>query len=308
MTVRVFDTMGMAAAALRDEFPDVEFVDVSREAPPDGVTATVLFGGWDDAKILPLLDRGVEWVQLPGTGIDGVSPEMLERVPTVTCARGASAVPISEYVLATMLAFAKGFPGFWLDAPPKTWNFQRMDTLAGKTVAIVGLGGIGTAIARRALAFDLSVRAMRRTATPSPIPEVEVVTTIEDLVRDVHHVVLAAPGTAKTRHILDARAFDAMTDGVHVVNIARGSLVDQDALRSALDSGRVARASLDTVDPEPLPAGHWLYEHPQVFLTPHSSWASPQLVEASIDIFRDNLRRHLAGEPLLHVVDVAEGY
>ncbi len=308
MTVRVFDTMGMAAAALRDEFPDVEFVDVSREPPPEGVTATVLFGGWDDAKILPLLDRGVEWVQLPGTGIDGVSPEMLERVPTVTCARGASAVPISEYVLATMLAFAKGFPGFWLDSPPKTWNFQRMDTLAGKTVAIVGLGGIGTAIARRALAFDLSVRAMRRTATPSPIPEVEVVTTIEDLVRDAHHVVLAAPGTAKTRHILDARAFDAMTDGVHVVNIARGSLVDQDALRSALDAGRVARASLDTVDPEPLPAGHWLYEHPQVFLTPHSSWASPQLVGASIDIFRDNLRRHVAGEPLLHVVDVAEGY
>lgn len=308
MTVRVFDTMGMAAAQLSGEFPEVEFVDVSREPPRDGLTASVLFGGWDEEKILPLIDRGVEWVQLPGTGIDGVSPDMLARVPTVTCARGASAVPISEYVLATMLAFAKGFPGFWLHEPPKSWNYQRMDTLAGKTVAIVGLGGIGTAIARRALAFDMSVRAMRRTATPSPIPEVEVVTSVEELVRDAAHVVLAAPGTAKTRHLLDAHAFDAMIDGVHVVNIARGTLVDQDALRAALDSGRVARASLDTMDPEPLPAGHWMYEHPQVMLTPHSSWASPNLVGAAIDIFRDNLARYLAGEPLLHVVDVAEGY
>lgn len=158
MSVTVFDAMGMAAAQLRAEFPDVEFIDVSREPPPAGVTGAVLFGGWDDEKVLPLIDRGVEWVQLPGTGIDGVSAEVLERVPTVTCARGASAVPISEYVLATMLAFAKGFPGFWLEEPPKTWNFQRMDTLAGKTVAIVGLGGIGTAIAKRALAFDMSVR------------------------------------------------------------------------------------------------------------------------------------------------------
>ncbi len=308
MTVTVFDAMGMAAAQLRAEFPDVEFIDVSREPPPAGVTGAVLFGGWDDDKVLPLIDRGVEWVQLPGTGIDGVSTEVLERVPTVTCARGASAIPISEYVLATMLAFAKGFPGFWLEEPPKTWNFQRMDTLAGKTVAIVGLGGIGTAIAKRALAFDMSVRAMRRTATPSPIPAVQVVTAVDDLVRDADHVVLAAPGTAKTRHLLDADAFAAMPDGVHVVNIARGTLIDQDALRTALDSGRVARASLDTVDPEPLPAGHWLYDHPQVFLTPHSSWASPELVGASIDIFRDNLRRYLAGEALLHVVDLAEGY
>lgn len=308
MTVRVFDLMGVATEQLRVEFPDVEFVDASRELPPPEVTATVLFGGWDDAKVLPLLERGVEWIQLPGTGIDGVSREVLHRVPIVTCARGASAVPISEYVLATMLAFEKWFPGNWIGEPPKVWNIQRMDTLAGKTVAIVGLGGIGTAIATRTLAFGMQVRAMRRTATPSPIPEVEVVTTIEALVRDAHHVVVAAPGTDRTRHLLDADAFAAMVDGVHVVNIARGSLVDQDALRVALDSGRVARASLDAVDPEPLPGGHWLYEHRRVFLTPHSSWASRDRLAATVDIFRANLRRYLDGEPLLHLIDLEEGY
>ena len=98
MTVRVFDTMGMAVERLRAEFPEVEFIDASKEPPPDDVRAPVLFGGWDDAKVLPLRERGVEWVQLPGTGIDGVPRAVLDRVPTVTCARGASAVPISEYV------------------------------------------------------------------------------------------------------------------------------------------------------------------------------------------------------------------
>ena len=308
MTVRVFDTMGMATERLQSEFPEVEFINASREVPADGIEAEVLFGGWDDAKVVPLLGRGVKWIQLPGTGIDGVSRDVLDRVPTVTCARGASAIPISEYVLATMLAFEKGFPDFWLLEPPDHWNFQRMDTLSGKTVALVGLGGIGTAVATRALAFGMTVRALRRTDAPSPIPDVTVVRSLPELLAGAHHVVLAAPGTAKTQQILDADAFAAMADGVHVVNIARGTLVDQDALRCALDSGKVARASLDTVDPEPLPAGHWMYEHPRVFLTPHSSWASRDMVGAATDIFATNLRRYLDGEPLLHVVDVAEGY
>jgi phosphoglycerate dehydrogenase-like enzyme len=135
-----------------------------------------------------------------------------------------------------------------------------------------------------------------------------VVTSLADLVDGAHHVVLAAPGTDRTRHLLDADAFATMREGVHVVNIARGTLVDQDALLAALDSGRVARASLDTVDPEPLPAGHWMYAHPKVFLTPHSSWASRALLEAPVAIFVENLRRFLAGESLAHVVDVDEGY
>jgi phosphoglycerate dehydrogenase-like enzyme len=308
VSVRVFDLFGMATDRIRAEFPDVEVVDPAGPLPePDGTTE-VLFGGWDDERLAPVLARGLAWVQLPGTGIDGVSRDLFDRVPVVTCARGASAVPISEYVLAVMLAFVKGLPGFWLDAPPDRWNFQRMDTLAGQTVGIVGLGGIGSAVARRALAFDMEVRALRRTDAPSHVAGVDLVTTVTELVHDAHHVVLAAPATDRTHRILDADAFAAMREGVHVVNIARGTLVDQDALHAALDRGQVARASLDTVDPEPLPAGHWMYSHPKVFLTPHSSWASRELLAAPVEIFCANLARFLADEPLLHVVDVAEGY
>ena len=134
------------------------------------------------------------------------------------------------------------------------------------------------------------------------------VTNFTDLLPDVDHLVLAAPGTARTRHLVDAAALAAVKPGVHLVNIARGSLVDQDALRVALDDGRVAMATLDTVDPEPLPEGHWLYSHPKVRLSAHVSWASPAGMARTLEIFVDNLRRYAAGEPVLHVVDADEGY
>jgi phosphoglycerate dehydrogenase-like enzyme len=100
----------------------------------------------------------------------------------------------------------------------------------------------------------------------------------------------------------------AAKPGSHLVNVARGSLVDQDALREALDAGRIACASLDTVEPEPLPDGHWMYTHPQVRLSPHIAWNQPGAVEQLFDSFLVNLRRWRAGEPLLHVVDVEAGY
>jgi phosphoglycerate dehydrogenase-like enzyme len=99
-----------------------------------------------------------------------------------------------------------------------------------------------------------------------------------------------------------------MKSGVHLVNIARGSLVDQDALHAALDDDTVACATLDTVDPEPLPAGHWMYTHPKVRLTAHVSWYTPQLQQTAVEIFAENLRRYLEGEQLLYVVDAVEGY
>ena len=108
--------------------------------------------------------------------------------------------------------------------------------------------------------------------------------------------------------MIDADVFAAAKPGLHLVNIARGSIVDQDALRSALDDGQVGLASLDTVDPEPLPAGHWLYDHDRVRLTPHISWAGPGSFTALAAAFTDNYRRYRAGEPLVGVVDIEGGY
>lgn len=306
VTLTVCCQIRQARERLEGEFPEVRFVETA-EALADDTPIDVMFGGWGP-QAAQVVERGVRWVQLSGTGIDGVDPRVLEA-PLITCARGSSSIPISEYVLATMLAYAKNFPEHWLHEEPKMWNFQRMGTLHGRTLGLVGLGGIGSKVARLATAFGMHVVALRRhPELGSPVDGVEVVGNLTDLLPVAEHLVLAAPGTHRTYQLLDAEAFASMRPGVHIVNVARGSLIDQVALRSALDDGTVARASLDTCDPEPLPAGHWLFSHPKVFLTPHSSWGSPEMFSTAIDIFGANLRRFLTGEPLEYVVDVVEGY
>ncbi len=308
MALRVVNQFGQrVSAAVSDAFRDAEIVAVTPDGPPPGLRADVLYGGWGDWSAIGKWAECVPWVQLAGTGIDRVPRELFEgRV--VTCARGASAVPISEFVLAAMLAFEKRIPDVWLHEPPEHWNLARLGTLRGRTLGLVGLGGIGAAVAERALPFGMRVVAVRRTVAPSPVEGVEVVASLEELLAEADHLVLAAPATPRTRHLIDADAFARVKPGVHLVNIARGALVDQDALRAALDDGRVALATLDTVQPEPLPAGHWLYEHPKVRVSAHVSWASPRGNEAAVRMFVENLRRHVAGEALRGVVDPDEGY
>jgi phosphoglycerate dehydrogenase-like enzyme len=180
--------------------------------------------------------------------------------------------------------------------------------LAGKTLGLVGLGAIGAAVARRALAFDMAVLAHRRRAAPSPVAGVEVIDDLAMLLARSDHVVVAAPATARTRHLIGATALASCKQGVHLVNVSRGSLVDQDALRHALDTGQVALASLDTVEPEPLAAGHWLYSHERVRLSPHVSWSAPSTMVDTVALFVDNLRRFRSGEELTGVVDAEAGY
>jgi phosphoglycerate dehydrogenase-like enzyme len=239
-------------------------------------------------------------------GVDKFPLELIgDRI--LTCSRGASAPAIAEFVVATMLAFEKQLPEVWVTEPPPHWNLAGLGGLRGKTLGLVGVGAIGTEVARRALAFDMEVIALRRTDGPMPVPGMHRVGLHELLVRS-DHIVVAAPATHATHHLIDAEAFATMKSGAHLVNVARGSLVDQDALRAALDGGNLARASLDVVEPEPLPAGHWLYAHPKVRLSPHVSWSSPGTIDRTIELFADNLRRWREGRPLHGVVDVAAGY
>ncbi|HMG25334.1 MAG TPA: NAD(P)-dependent oxidoreductase [Acidimicrobiia bacterium] len=306
MTLRVINQLGpKAAEAMKAAVPDVEVIEAGADPLPPDVRADVLFGGWGPHS----LDHAqrVDWVHLAGTGIDSFPDELFDG-RTVTCARGASAIPIAEFVLAAMLAFEKRLPETWIHEPPERWNFAPLGWLNTRTLGLVGLGGIGVAVAERALPFGMEVRALRRRPEPSPLAGVEVVGSLEELLPVADHLVLAAPATPRTRHLIDAGALELVKPGVHLVNIARGALVDQDALRVALDDGRVAMATLDTVDPEPLPEGHWFYSHPKVRLSAHVSWASPAGMARTLEIFVDNLSRYASGEPVLHVVDADEGY
>ena len=292
---------------LQAAMPDVEFVACAADGTPpvDGEVLATL--AYDVAGLERAMTPAVRWVHVLGAGVDGF-PFHLVGDRALTCSRGASAPAIAEWVLAVILAFEKQLPQSWISEPPEHWNLAGLGGMRGKTLGLVGLGAIGGEVARRALAFEMRVAAVRRTNAPPAVPGVEVAGSLEELLGKSEHVVVVAPATPDTFHLLDAEAFEAVKPGAHFVNVARGTLVDQEALLLALDDGRIAMASLDVVDPEPLPAGHPLYSHPRVRLSPHISWSAPDTMPRTFELFAENLRRWRAGEPLQGVVDPVAGY
>ncbi len=295
---------------IADAFPDLDVRSIgSGEGLEDDAAGEVLVTShWFAADFPTLFDRGVRWVHNFGTGVDQFPLELLGPDQVLTCSRGAGAGPISEWVITQMLAFEKKLPGSWITEPPENWNLADLGTLKGSHVGIIGYGGIGQAVARRALPFGSEVRAHRRRPIPSEDPAVEIVTDLLALAEWSDHLVVTAPATPETRHLVGPAVLDVLGPGAHVVNIARGALIDQDALRTALDDGRVALASLDTVEPEPLPEGHWLYGHPRVHLSAHISWSSPERHDRILGLFLEELARWEADEPLVNVVDRDTGY
>jgi len=303
-----------AMASLAARFPDIAFVPIpmTGELPDDVRGDVVLTTAMGADTLVAALERGVRWVHTIGTGVDRFPVEAIHADQVLTCSRGASAIPIAEWTIAMMLAFEKQLPHSWITGPPtppRRWHQADLGGLYGATVAILGLGSIGVEVARRALAFGMRVRGVRRrTGSPPPLDGVELVSSAADAVEGARHIVVATPLTPRTHHLVDAALLARCSPGAHLVNIARGGIVDQDALRLALDDGTIACASLDTVDPEPLPEGHWLYTHRSVRLSPHISWCMPSAMPLLYSTFGDNLARYLAGAPLEGIVDRTERY
>ncbi|MDO8772944.1 MAG: NAD(P)-dependent oxidoreductase, partial [Burkholderiaceae bacterium] len=241
-------------------------------------------------------------------------PPWLFEVPQVSCARGVAAVPIAEFVMAALLAHVRPLADS-LVADPVQWRrgFERTSAsppglLAGQTLGLVGFGAIGQAVARRALAFDMRVLALRRSQAPSDVGGVQAAASLHEVMAESDHVVLALPITPATHHMIDAAALAQARAGLHLINIARGALVDHDALLAALDVGRLSAATLDVTEPEPLPPGHALYTHPRVRLTPHIAWAAGDVVGTSTRKFLGNLARFLDSQALDDVFDPVRGY
>ncbi len=299
-----------AAGILEAAVEGIEARQIPLDGPvPDDFEGEVAIS---HARPTPALEAvlalGPRWVHLIGTGIEQFPFHLVQPGTVVTCGRGASAVAIAEWTVAMMLAFEKRLPDSWISEPPEQWALASLGILEGRTLGIIGFGGIGQRIARLALPFDMRVIATRHSDRPSEVPGVELVRDLGELLREADHLVVAAPATAATRHIIGFETLQQVKPGVHLVNVSRGWLVNQEALREALEDGRVACASLDTVEPEPLPAGHWLYTHPQVRLSAHISWMRPDVHERILDPAIENLRRYMAGEPLQGVVDLEAGY
>ena len=278
--------------------------------PVDADVLFVLHGEGDSRAHDEGLPRPVGWpgsiklVQIASAGIDDY-PIWLFDAPNVATASGTTAKPIAEYVMAAMLSHAKRLPTITMGSGDK-WPTREqlmekpLGTLEGRTLGLLGLGQIARQVARYAAVFDMKIIATRASDTPSPDVNVTLV-PVAELVARADHLVIAAPIGQTTRGLLGAALLGTMKAEAHIVNVARGPIIDTDALRAQFDAGRLW-ASLDVTDPEPLPAGHWLFGHPRARVTPHLSWSSSETTRRVFERLADNIQRLQAGEPLLGAV------
>jgi len=257
------------------------------------------------------------WVQAQSAGVDrfvGLEAVQGGRV-LLTNLRAVHGPAIADHAFAMLLALTRDLPVHLSGRADGRWDQAGSGelepvALAGRTLLVVGLGGIGTEIAQRGHGFGMTVLATRRSSDDAPdfVSHVGRPEDLLSLLPQADVVAIAVPLTDETRGLFDAAAFAAMKPGSYLVNIARGKVVDTDALLAALQSGRLAGACLDVTDPEPLPADHPLWRLPNVVITPHVAARAQLTEDRAWELFRENLRRFDAGEPLLNAVDPSAGY
>jgi phosphoglycerate dehydrogenase-like enzyme len=297
--------------------PEATVVRVTDNGDPlgDVSDAEVFIRWWTGlesfVRVLESAPR-LRWVHSPSAGVDHLLiPRIMESEIILTNSAGAHAIPIAEFVLLYMLNHVKDVPGLKA-LPPEEWNRGddvRCGELFDNTLLIVGLGAIGTEIARRARAFGMRVIGSRRHVRPTEfVNQVVGEHGWRALLPEADYVVLAAPLTEQTRGMFDADAFANMKPSAYLINIARGQIVDTDALLEALHTRRIAGCALDALPIEPLPPDHPLWRAPNTWVTPHISYSSPRTRGRMFEIFFDNLRRFQGGEPLVNVVDKKAGY
>ena len=255
----------------------------------------------------------LRWIHSASAGVDRVSTSAVrERGLIVTNARGVFSRPIAEYVVMMSLAIARRLPQLLELQRERTWQPLRGRELSELTVAIVGYGSIGEEVARLLRPFGCRIVATRRHPErgAGDVEHVELygLDELSEVLRKSDLVVVAAPLTDETAGLIGAEQLAEMREDAWLINIARGRLIDELALRRALESGWIGGAVLDVFGEEPLSPQSPLYDTPNVVITPHTSWASNRVVERTVELFIDNLERHLAGQPLRNVVDLEAGY
>jgi phosphoglycerate dehydrogenase-like enzyme len=306
--------------ALRAVAPGVEFHVVragDRSLPPADASLVVCTSAALDAS------PNLHWIQMVSHGVDSClrDPATRERIPVMTTAKGTVSAAVADHAMALVLAHTRALDWYGVQQRRRTWaddttaaekngELQPQRELRGSTMLIYGLGGIGTEIARRAHAFGIRVIGIRASSRNGPefVEYVGLPDELHRLAAQADYVVNVAPLTDATRRVFEERFFAALKPGAFFVNVGRGESVDTDALLRALRSGRLAGAGLDVTDPEPLPPGHPLWTTPRVIVTPHSAGATVDGFERRWRLAIENVRRYVAGEPLLGVIDPRRGY
>ncbi|SIS12703.1 D-isomer specific 2-hydroxyacid dehydrogenase family protein [Williamsia sterculiae] len=294
----------------RDEHVERAIVDGGATVVDDLAAATGLIwlGGLDDFP--NSLPDNVQWVQLKLAGIEAfVDAGVIDDRRVWTNASGFYAENVAEHALALLLSVLHQIPA----AVTRRWDKDGIDpamrSLQGATVAIVGAGGIARALIPRLQACGASVIAVNRSGRPvDGAAQTLPAERLSEVWPRCDHVVLAAPATAETRHLVDASVLEQLPAHAWVINVARGSLIDQDALISALDAGSIAGAALDVTDPEPPADDDPLWDRSDVIITPHVANPASGLHATMAPWVRENVRRFIAGEPLLARLEPGRDY
>jgi phosphoglycerate dehydrogenase-like enzyme len=284
-------------------------------ALPPGIEADVWAGGDDlpesadqvEYVVLPLGVRpaaiqkiatlpSLKTIQILSAGADHILPYVPARI-TLCNARGAHTAATAEWTVGAIVAALRNFPRFAVAQRDGRWDSTLSEPVGGKHVLIVGYGDIGAAVERRLAGWEVTIERVARHARDG----VHAIGELPELLKKADVVVILVPVTDETRQLVNKDFLRAMKDGALLVNAARGVIVDTDALLEALTSGRI-RAALDVTDPEPLPAGHPLWQAPGLLLTPHVGGAIYESRARAYRVVSEQLARLAAGEPLLNVI------
>jgi phosphoglycerate dehydrogenase-like enzyme len=301
-------------AELQQAAPGVKLIAISAATPHDIAAADATIGECSPQVLAQAVH--LQWIQWGAAGVEKCvqQPLVRERRPLITNTQRIAAPSMAEHVLALMLALSRHLPLFmreqqrqhwvqWDDAPPSA-------DLEGKTLLVVGLGGIGTEVASRAHALGMRVVATRASGHTGPdyVSYVGLPDELLKLTQDADFVVNCTPLTPQTTGIFNQEFFATMKRSAYFISVGRGRSTVSADLIAALGSGQIAGAGLDVADPEPLPADSPLWRAPNLIITPHISARTPASQANYSLLLRENLRRYIAGEPMLAVVDIERGY
>ncbi|HEU4495355.1 MAG TPA: D-2-hydroxyacid dehydrogenase [Rubrobacteraceae bacterium] len=261
----------------------------------------------DLSQVAPKL----RWVQASMAGAGEVAKKagLVETDIVVTTASGVYSGPLAEFVVMAMLQHAKGLERLRRDKAERTWRPAHSDTLEGKTLCIVGIGNIGRAIAGRARPFGMRILGVKRTvhdedSARNHADALYATDRMHEALAEADYVAVTLPGTPETHHLVDEEAIRSMQKGAYFVNVGRGAAVDERGLVGALREGHLSGAALDVFEVEPLPQESPLWELDNVIISPHSTDNLPGVTnKLQTDLFCENLRRYLDGEPLVNVLD-----
>jgi len=260
-----------------------------------------------DIELFPNL----KWIQLLSAGINQVPiDKILDQDIILTNNRGGYSIPIAEWIVLKILEMIKNSREFYDKQNKKIW---KMDTsileLYGKTVGFIGTGSIAQEAAKRLEGFGVNILGISsRGKNANHFHQCFSIDKINDIVSQCDFLVIAAPYTDNTHHLIDENVFSSMKNGTYLINIARGSIIDENALINNLKSGKIKKAALDVFEVEPLSEDSPLWEMDNVIISPHNSWASEMYSRRRYEIAYENMKRYINKEELINVVNLKMGY